>query len=226
MTLSTAGSPSITASCSNSIWTSTMRWRRRSASSTPRWSGGSLASTKQAKPAETLSRLIELLVSIPGVSYLSAITIISEIGSNMSRFQSRRSSHRLGEAVSRTERERGQTQAQPPAQGRALVEDHARSMRLGRQAAEKQLLQGAILSTADQTRATESRLRRRRLDSQPPSTTSSRTAFPTKTSASTTSTTASPRPRPSGWSPNSPSSASKRPSNRSRKRRDAVLKGK
>src|SRR5580700_4744670 len=42
---------------------------------------------KQAKPAETrLSRLIELLVSIPGVSYLSAITIISEIGSNMSRF--------------------------------------------------------------------------------------------------------------------------------------------
>jgi transposase len=42
---------------------------------------------KQAKAAETpLSRLIELLVSIPGVSYLSAITIISEIGRNMSRF--------------------------------------------------------------------------------------------------------------------------------------------
>jgi hypothetical protein len=33
-----------------------------------------------------LSRLIELLVSIPGVSYLSAITITSEIASNMSRF--------------------------------------------------------------------------------------------------------------------------------------------
>jgi transposase len=42
---------------------------------------------KQAKAAETpLSRLIELLVSIPGVSYLSAITIISEIGRDMSRF--------------------------------------------------------------------------------------------------------------------------------------------
>jgi transposase len=42
---------------------------------------------KQAKAAETpLSRLIELLVSIPGVSYLSAITILSEIGINMSRF--------------------------------------------------------------------------------------------------------------------------------------------
>ena len=53
-----------------------MRWRRRSASSTPGGSGGSLAWTKQARPAETpLSRLIELLVSIPGVSYLSAITI-------------------------------------------------------------------------------------------------------------------------------------------------------
>src|SRR6202045_4563420 len=46
---------------------------------------------KQAKAAETpLSRLIELLVSIPGVSYLSAIRIISEIGSNMSRFPTAR----------------------------------------------------------------------------------------------------------------------------------------
>ena len=42
---------------------------------------------KQAKPAETpLSRLIELLVSIPGVSYLSAITIISEIGTRKQEF--------------------------------------------------------------------------------------------------------------------------------------------
>jgi transposase len=42
---------------------------------------------EQAKAAETpLSRLIELLVSIPGVSYLSAVTIISEIGRDMSRF--------------------------------------------------------------------------------------------------------------------------------------------
>ena len=48
----------------------------------------------------------------------------------------RRPSHRLGGAVSRTERERGQTQTLPPAQWRALVEDHARSMHLGRQAAE------------------------------------------------------------------------------------------
>jgi len=42
---------------------------------------------KEAKAAETpFSRLIELLVSIPGVSYLSAITILAEIGVNMSRF--------------------------------------------------------------------------------------------------------------------------------------------
>ena len=42
---------------------------------------------RQAKAAETpLSRLVELLVSIPGVSYLSAITILAEIGVNMSRF--------------------------------------------------------------------------------------------------------------------------------------------
>jgi transposase len=42
---------------------------------------------KEAKAAETpFSRLIELLVSIPGVSYLSAITILAEIGANMSRF--------------------------------------------------------------------------------------------------------------------------------------------
>src|SRR5277367_6040633 len=42
---------------------------------------------EQTKVAETpLSRLIELLVSIPGVSYLSATTILAEIGRNMSRF--------------------------------------------------------------------------------------------------------------------------------------------
>jgi transposase len=42
---------------------------------------------QQAKAAETpLSRLIDLLCTIPGVSYLSAITILSEIGSNMGRF--------------------------------------------------------------------------------------------------------------------------------------------
>ena len=42
---------------------------------------------KEAKAAETpFSRLIELLVSIPGVSDLSAITILAEIGRDMSRF--------------------------------------------------------------------------------------------------------------------------------------------
>jgi transposase len=42
---------------------------------------------EQAKAAETpFSRLVELLVSIPGVSYLSALTILAEIGRNMSRF--------------------------------------------------------------------------------------------------------------------------------------------
>lgn len=42
---------------------------------------------KEAKAAETpFSRRIELLVSIPGVSQLSATTILSEIGCDMSRF--------------------------------------------------------------------------------------------------------------------------------------------
>jgi transposase len=42
---------------------------------------------KEAKAAETpFSRLIELLVSIPGVSQLSATTILSEIGRDMGRF--------------------------------------------------------------------------------------------------------------------------------------------
>jgi hypothetical protein len=110
---------------------------------------------KQAKAAETpLSRLIELLVSIPGVSYLSAITIISEIGGDMSRFRPPAiSSPGRGCVLDRT---RARANARlSPAQGRPLVEDHARSMRLGRQAAERQLLQGAVLSAAGQTRSSE-----------------------------------------------------------------------
>ena len=142
----------------------------------------------------------------------------------------RRSSHRLGGAVSRTERERGQTapSTQPPAQGCALVEDHARSMRLGRQAGRKTaLLQGAILSTSQARRGPqESHLRRRRLDSDRHLSHPQGRRSPPRPSASTTSTSASPRPRSSGSSLKSPSSASKRPCIRSRKRRDAVPKGK
>jgi Transposase IS116/IS110/IS902 family len=57
-------------------------------------------------------------------------------------------------------------------------------------------------------------------------TTSSRMAFPTKTSASTTSTSVSPKERSSASSPQSPRSASKRGCTRSPKRPDAVQNGK
>ncbi len=44
----------ITASCSNSIWRSTMRRSRRSASSTPRWRSGSRGWTRRPRPPRPL----------------------------------------------------------------------------------------------------------------------------------------------------------------------------
>ena len=60
----------------------------------------------------------------------------------------RRASRRLGRPVSGPERECRQAQILAPAQRRALAQDHARPMRLGGQAKEGQLLQGAVQPAA------------------------------------------------------------------------------
>ena len=87
MRLSTAGSPSIIASCSNSIWTQYDALEKTIRVIDAEVERRIARLDKEAKAAETpFSRLVELLVSIPGVSNLSAITILSEIGRNMSRF--------------------------------------------------------------------------------------------------------------------------------------------
>ena len=101
--------------------------------------------------------LIDLLLTIPGVAKVSALTILSEIGPDMSRFPT--AGHgRLGGNVSRPERKRRQEERLSATQGRALAQDHARAMRLGRHPRQDQLLPGSVLSTASPTRATKSYL--------------------------------------------------------------------
>ncbi len=50
---------------------------------------------QRIEPKPGFRDLIRLLVTIPGVSRLSALTILSEIGRDMSRFRNRRPSRRL-----------------------------------------------------------------------------------------------------------------------------------
>ena len=76
--------------------------------------------------------LIRLISEIPGVSTLSATAIVAEIGRDMSLFSDRRAPCRMGGVVSRSERKRRQAQGVQTAQRRAVAEDHARVMRLGR----------------------------------------------------------------------------------------------
>jgi hypothetical protein len=64
-----------------------MGWRRRSWSSMARLRGGWPRWIRRTRPTRPpFSGLIDLLASIPGVSRLSALTILSEIGRDMSRF--------------------------------------------------------------------------------------------------------------------------------------------
>src|SRR3982074_2188811 len=112
---------------------------------------------KEVKAGEAPFRdLIGLLCAIPGVSTLSATTILSEIG--------RRAPRCLGWPLPRPERERRQAETGASAQGGALAEDDAGPMRMGGQAKEGQLLQSPVLPAASQARTAESNLCRRRLD--------------------------------------------------------------
>ena len=114
----------------------------------------SRAWTRRRRPVEAPFRsLIELLCTIPGVSILGAMIILSEIGRDMSRFPT--AGHLLAWAglCPGQNESAGKRKSLAPAQGRALAEDHAGPMRLGGQAEERQLLQGAVLSAAGQTRS-------------------------------------------------------------------------
>ena len=103
----------------------------------------------------TFRALILLLCTIPGVGELAAVTILAEIGIDMSRFPT--AGHLLSWAglVSGTERECRQTQIVAPAQRLPLAQDHAGAMRLGRH---------AVQSPARQARREESDLCSRRLN--------------------------------------------------------------
>jgi transposase len=79
---------------------------------------------------EPFRSVIVRLCSIPGVSRLSATSILAEIGREMSR----RASGGVGRALPRPQGERGQAQIHAPQEGRGLAENHARSMRLGGEA--------------------------------------------------------------------------------------------
>jgi transposase len=83
------------------------------------------------------SDLIRQLESIPGVSKLSALTILSETGFGHEPLRHGRPLGCLVGLVSRPERKRRQAQAHATAQGRPLAEDHARPVRLGGQAGEQ-----------------------------------------------------------------------------------------
>ena len=108
--------------------------------------------------------LIELLHTVPGVSTVAAPAILSEIGPRHEPVPDRWPSRRLGRPVPRAERERRQAQILAPAKGSALAQDHARAMRLGCQAQERQLLPSPVLPPAKQPRTAEGHLCRRRID--------------------------------------------------------------
>ena len=103
--------------------------------------------------------LIPRLCAIPGVSILSATTILAEIGRDMSRFPTAGHLIALGRAVPRAERECRQTKIRAPAERRSLAQDHARAMCLGRQTRQAQLLQRAVPSPVRPARAAEGDLR-------------------------------------------------------------------
>jgi transposase len=111
---------------------------------------------------------VRLLRSIPGVSDLSAQAIVAEIGTDMGRFPT--AGHllaavppTLGRPLPPQRRERRQAPLHPPAQGRALAQDHPRPVRLGRQPQEGQLPARPVHPTAPAPRPQEGDLRRRRV---------------------------------------------------------------
>ena len=74
---------------------------------------------------------VEHVTSIPGASDIGAQVIVSEIGTDMSRFPSEGHLISWGRYVSAQRRERGQAPVQSCAQGCPLAQDHVGAMRLG-----------------------------------------------------------------------------------------------
>ncbi len=103
---------------------------------------------------------VELLTSIPGINTLSAQVIISEIGTDMSRFPT--AGHLISWAglCPRNDESAGKRRSTRLRQGRALVEDDARAVRLVGQPEKGQLSAGPIQPAACSTRSQEGRLRR------------------------------------------------------------------
>ena len=112
----------------------------------------------------TFLPLISLLCSVPGINVLGAMIILAEIGRDMSRFPT--AGHLLvwaGMCPSQNE-SAGKRKSSRLRKGGSLAQDHPRSVRLGGDAKEGQLLRGAIQAAARQARPKEGDLRRRRLD--------------------------------------------------------------
>ena len=130
-----------------------------------RWTRPSTGSTAEVEAhLDPFRAAVELLASIPGVGALAAQVIVAEIGLDMGRFPTAGHLDLLGRAVPEQRRERRQAPLHPPAQGRAVAQDHARAVRLGGQPQEGQLPAGPVPPPARPARAEEGDLRRRRLD--------------------------------------------------------------
>ena len=106
---------------------------------------------------------VELIMSIPGIKNLGAHVIVSEIGIDMSRFPSARTSHLVGWHMSAQRRECRQASIQSPAQGCSLAQNHAGAVRLGGGKKERQLPAGPILPHQSPARPQEGDHGRRRL---------------------------------------------------------------
>ena len=109
---------------------------------------------------------VRLLRTIPGVSDLTAQVIVSEIGTDMTRFPT------AGDLISwaglcpRNDESacaRRQATLQPPAQGRAVAENHPGPVCLGGEPQEGQLPPGAVPAPAPPARTQKGHLRRCRL---------------------------------------------------------------
>jgi transposase len=138
--------------------------------------------TEVGRDLAPFRQAVRLLRTIPGVSDLTAQVIVSEIGTDMARFppagEHRRGANQMrqqpnigehfrrGNADSHPDCRAARRQAtlHPPAQGRALAEDHTGPMRLGGRPQEGQLLAGPVQTPASSPWTQEGHLRRCRID--------------------------------------------------------------
>ena len=161
----------------------------------------------------TFSDLIDLAVSVPGVSRLSAVTILSEIGTDMSRFET--AGHLIawaglcpGQNESAGKRKRSRLRKGAPWLKTMLVQCAWAAKRTT-------AITGRSFSGCKPGAARKRQFAPSRPLFSPPSTICSRTEPVTAISALDTSTSVSPRSGSSAWSARSPSSASRSPCNRS-----------